>query len=67
MSNFPSTPPRGDMTRKHMMKRLEKKLTNDALYVRPVYLDDTCSEYGYFIVSVDDPYDAATHQGQDQG
>ena len=67
MNKFPDTPPRGDMTRKHRMKRLERKLANDGLYIRPVYLDDTYSEYGYFIVSIDDPSYASKYYGQDQG
>lgn len=65
MNKFPDTPPRGDMTRKHRMKRLENKLVTDGLYVRPVPLDDSYYETGYFIVAVDDPYDVV--QGQDQG
>lgn len=67
MGNFPNTPPPGDMTRKHRMKRLEKTLVSQGLYVRPVPLDESASEWGYFIVSVDNPYEAARHHGQDQG
>jgi len=65
MDKFPDIPPRGDMTRKHRMKRLERKLVDSGLYVRPVPSDVSCQEWGYFIVAVDDPYDVA--QGQDQG
>jgi hypothetical protein len=53
---FPETPPPGDMERKQRMHRLQRKLIEQGLYVRPVYLDETMSEYGYLIVSVDDPY-----------
>jgi len=49
------------------MKRLEKTLVDRGLYVRPVPLDDTCQEYGYFIVAVDDPYEVTPTYGQDQG
>ncbi len=63
MSNFPETPPPGDMERTHRMKRVHRNLVDQGLYVRPVYLDESLSEYGYFIVSVDDPH----IQGQDQG
>ena len=49
-------PPPTDMTHKHRMKRLQKKLTWQGLYVRPVYSDDTYSEISYFIVSLNDPY-----------
>lgn len=61
---FQNAPPHGQMTRKHQMKRLEKKLVDEGYYVHPVYLSDTYSEYKYLIVSIDDPYE---HQGQDQG
>ena len=54
---FPDTPPFGNMTRKHRMDRLKKRLIEQGLYVRPVCLDEICSEWGYFIVSVDDPYE----------
>jgi hypothetical protein len=64
MNKFPEIPPRGDMTRKHRMRRLEKILVDQGLYVRPVLLDDSCQERGYFIVAVDDPYEI---HGQDQG
>ena len=69
MSKFPATPPPGNMERSHRMDRLHKKLVGQGLYVRPVCLDETCAEWGYFIVAVDDPYSvsAATNQGQDQG
>ena len=53
---FPLTPPLGNMTRKHRMDRLKNRLIEQGLYVRPVCLDETYSEWGYFIVSVDDPY-----------
>jgi len=66
MANFPDTPPRGDMTRKHRMNRLQEKLVQDGLYVRPVPLDDNCREWGYFIVSLDNPYEVANPQ-QDHG
>ena len=56
MNKFTDTPPRGDMTRKHRMKRLEKLLVDHGLYVRPVYTADACQECGYFVVAVDDPY-----------
>ena len=62
MNRFPETPPRGDMTRKDRMDRLEKKLVREGFYVRPVCLNEQCSEWGYFIVAIDDPF-----QGQDQG
>jgi hypothetical protein len=45
MANFPDTPPRGDMTRKHGMDRLEKNLVANGLYIRPVPLNDTCHEW----------------------
>ena len=67
MNKFPNIPPRGDMTRKHRMKRLEKTLVDRGLYVRPVPLDDRCQEWGYFIVAVDDPYEVTPTYGQDQG
>jgi len=67
MSKFPETPPPGDMERKQRMCRLHKNLTEQALYVTPVYLTDAMSEYGYFIVSVDDPYLMSETYGQDQG
>lgn len=67
MNKFPETPPPGDMERKQRMGRLHKRLVERGLYVRPVYLDETCSEYGYFIVAVDDPYSVAEIQGHDQG
>lgn len=63
MTNFPETPPPGDMERSHRMKRLHKRLSEQGLYVRPVYMDEKMSEYGYFIVSVDDPYSATEVQG----
>jgi len=56
MQKFPDTPPPGDMERKQRMVRLHKKLVEQGLYVRIVYLDDKLSEYGYFIVAIDDPY-----------
>ncbi len=56
MKKFPDCPIPDNMHRKSRMNRLYKKLIDDALYVRPVCLDDKHSEYGYFIVSVDDPY-----------
>lgn len=67
MSKFPETPPPGDMERKDRIRRLHKRLVDQGLYVRPVYMDEKCTEYGYFIVAVDDPYSIATTQGQDQG
>jgi len=67
MNNFPETPPPGDMERIHRMKRLHKRLVGQGLYVRPVYLDGALSEYGYFIVAVDDPYSAVASHGHDQG
>ncbi|MDD5711791.1 MAG: hypothetical protein PHY31_03425 [Smithellaceae bacterium] len=66
-NSFPAIPPRGDMTRKERMKRLEQRLVDQGLYVHPVPFDETCREWGYYIVSVDDPYDAINRQGQDQG
>jgi hypothetical protein len=57
----------GDMERKQRMRRLHKTLIEQGLYVRPVYLNELMSEYGYFIVSVDDPYLLYETQGQDQG
>lgn len=67
MEKFPNIPPRGDMSRKERMDRLEKKLVSDGLYVRPIPFNHSCSEWGYFIVSVDDPYEANLNHGQDQG
>ncbi|WAC08914.1 MAG: hypothetical protein OS130_06955 [Thermodesulfobacteriota bacterium] len=67
MNKFPETPPPGDMERKQRMRRLHKTLIEQGLYVRPVYLNELMSEYGYFIVSVDDPYLLYETQGQDQG
>jgi len=67
MESFPKVPPQGDMTRKHRMDRLEKKLYAEGLYVHPIPLDKSASEWGYFIVSVDDPYEYAKNQGHDQG
>ena len=58
MEKFPETPPPGDMERRQRMKRLHQNLVERGLYVRPVYLDETLSEYGYFIVALDDPYSA---------
>jgi len=54
---FPLTPPLGNMSRKERMDRLMNKLISQGLYVRPVCLDNTYAEYGYFIVSIDDPYE----------
>ena len=67
MNKFPETPPPGDMERIHRMRRLYDKLKKQGLYVRPVYLNDKMSEYGYFIVAVDDPYLVSETHGQDQG
>lgn len=67
MNKFPETPPPGDMERRQRMRRFYDHLKNQGLYVRPVYLNDKMSEYGYFIVSIDDPYSAIETQGQDQG
>lgn len=67
MQKFPETPPPGDMDRKQRMRRLQRKLIEQGLYVRPVYLDETLSEYGYFIVAVDDPYEITVSQGPGQG
>ena len=67
MNKFPETPPPGDMERKQRMRRLNKKLSEQGLYVRPVYLDYTLSEYGYLIVAVDDPYSVNATHGQDHG
>lgn len=66
-NKFPETPPPGDMERSHRMKRLHERLCEQGLYVRPIYLDETASEYGYFIVSLDNPYSVAGNQGQVQG
>jgi hypothetical protein len=66
-AHFPDTPPRGDMTRKQRMDRLEEKLASEGLYVRPVPLNDSCREWGYFIVAVDDPYVLAHAQEHDHG
>ena len=35
--------------------------------MHPVPMDDTYKEWGYFIVAVDDPYEAVPTHGQDQG
>ncbi len=67
LERFPNTPPPGNMKRKQRMSRLHKKLVEQGLYVRPVYLDETCSESGYFIVSLDDPYSVTINHGQDHG
>jgi hypothetical protein len=67
MIKFPETPPRGDMERKQRMRRVCKTPTEQGLFVRPVYLDEAMSEYGYFIVSIDDPYSVNEIYGQDQG
>jgi len=67
MEKFPETPPPGNMERKQRMDRLQKKLVELRLYVRPICLDETLSEWGYLIVAVDDPYLVTTNHGQDQG
>jgi hypothetical protein len=67
MNKSPETPPPGNMERKQRMTRLHKRLVDQGLYVRHVYLDETMSEYGYLIVAVDDPYSVVVTQGQDQG
>jgi len=54
---FLLTPPLGNMSRKERMDRLKDNLISQGLYVRPVYLDDTYYEYGYFIVALEDPYE----------
>ena len=56
LERFPDTPPRGDMTRKHRMDRLEKKLVDEGFYVKPVCWDEQCTQWGYFIVSIDNPW-----------
>lgn len=67
MGQFPETPPPGNMKRGQRMDRLQKRLMAQGLYVRPVCLDDQCTEWGYFIVSIDDPFEIKTNQEQDQG
>lgn len=66
MKYFLDTPPPGDMTHKHRMKRLEQFLRQSGLYVHPVPIDEAASDLGYFIVSIDDPF-TTINQGQDQG
>lgn len=63
MSNFPDCPIPDNMKRKDRMDRVYKKLVNDGLYIKPVCLDDRHTEWGYFIVAVDDPYSAANNPG----
>lgn len=60
------TPPPCDMTHKHRMKRLEQFLKQQGLYVHPVPIDDGASDWGFFIVSIDDPF-STIDQGHDQG
>ena len=68
MSDFPRVPIKeNDMNRRNRMNRLGEKLRGDGLYVEPVPFDDSCTGWGYFIVAVDNPYEAIKHQGQDQG
>ena len=50
MINFLDNPPVDNMDIKDRMKRLCKKLIDEGLYVQPVYLDETCSEYGHLVV-----------------
>ena len=67
--NYPTdvdTPPPGDMTHKHRMKRLGQFLRNHGLYVHSVPIDKTATDVGYFIVSIDDPF-APKDQGHDHG
>jgi len=56
-NKFPLSPPFGNMTRKHRMDRLKERLIEQGLYVHPICLDETHSEWGYFIVAVDNPYE----------
>ena len=67
MKNFPETPPLGNMERKDRMDRLCERLMGQGLYVRPVCLDETHAEWGYFIVAVDDPYLAIINRKKDGG
>jgi len=67
MSKFPKTLPPGDMKRKQSMRRLHDNLKKQGLYVRPIYLNEEMSEYGYLRVSVDDPYSVNDTHGQFQG
>jgi hypothetical protein len=60
MHNFPNCPTPDNMKRKDRMDRLYDRLKDTGLYVQPVCLDDRHSEWGYFIVSVDDPFNAAS-------
>ena len=60
------TPPPGDMSHRHRMKRLESFLKQQGLYVHPVPIDDIASDWGYFIVSIEDPF-SSIDQGHDQG
>jgi hypothetical protein len=66
MLNFLDYPPVDNMLRKDRIKRLYKKLIAEGLYVQPVCLDESCSEYGYLVVSIDDTF-ITTGQGHDQG
>ena len=49
------------------MDKLNKSLKDKGRYVEPVPFDESCQEWGYFIVAVDNPYEALKHQGQNQG
>ena len=63
MNKYPKTPPPGNMERKQRMDRLHQSLVDMGLYVWPVCNnDEKCTEWGYFIVAVDDHLG-----GQDQG
>ena len=56
MQQFPDIPPNYTMDRQARMERLEKKLIEQGLYVKSIPLDETYREWGYFIVSIDDPF-----------
>lgn len=60
---FPDTPMPDNMSRRDRMDRLYDDLMRRGLWVCPVCLDEPCTQYAYYMVAVDDPYDAACHLG----
>lgn len=68
MGTFPRIPiKKDDMSRRNRMNRLNKKLRSEGLFVEPVPFNDTCTGWDYFIVAVDNPYEAIKNHGQDHG
>jgi len=68
MGSFPKVPmKKDDMTRRKRMNRLCDTLKGKGLYVEPVPFDESCTGWGYFIVAVDNPYEAAKAKDQGHG